>query len=82
MMLMLGAMLFVPDPTNNVRTIAIMFLVYNIFTSLQDVSTDALAVDVLQPHEVEKVNRTCSPPKRSVAPSAEQALGPSSSSPA
>ncbi len=56
MMLMLGAMLFVPDPTNNVRTIAIMFLVYNIFTSLQDVSTDALAVDVLQPHEVEKVN--------------------------
>ena len=45
-----------PDPTNNVRTIAIMFLVYNIFTSLQDVSTDALAVDVLQPHEVEKVN--------------------------
>ncbi|MBD39163.1 MAG: hypothetical protein CMB11_02090 [Euryarchaeota archaeon] len=56
MMLMLGAMLFVPDPTNNVRTIAIMFLFYNIFTSLQDVSTDALAVDVLQPHEVEKVN--------------------------
>ena len=56
MMLMLGAMLFVPDPTNNVRTIAIMFLVYNIFTSLQDVSTDALAVDVLKPHEVEKVN--------------------------
>ena len=56
MMLMLGAMLFVPDPTNNVSTIAIMFLIYNIFTSLQDVSTDALAVDVLQPHEVEKVN--------------------------
>ena len=56
MMLMLAAMLFVPDPTNNVRTIAIMFLIYNIFTSLQDVSTDALAVDVLQPHEVEKVN--------------------------
>ena len=56
MMFMLGAMLFVPDPTNNVSTIAIMFLIYNIFTSLQDVSTDALAVDVLQPHEVEKVN--------------------------
>ena len=56
MMLTLGAMLFVPDPTDNVRTIAIMFLIYNIFTSLQDVSTDALAVDVLQPHEVEKVN--------------------------
>jgi PAT family beta-lactamase induction signal transducer AmpG len=33
-----------------------MFLIYNIFTSLQDVSTDALAVDILKPHEMEKVN--------------------------
>ena len=56
MILMLFAMLFVPDPASNVQTIAIMFLIYNIFTSLQDVSTDALAVDVLKPHEMEKVN--------------------------
>jgi PAT family beta-lactamase induction signal transducer AmpG len=56
MVLMLFAMLFVPDPASNVHIIAIMFLIYNIFTSLQDVSTDALAVDVLKPHEMEKVN--------------------------
>ena len=56
MIILLIAMLFVPDPASNVQTIAMMFLVYNIFTSLQDVSTDALAVDVLKPHEMEKVN--------------------------
>ena len=56
MVLMLFAMLFVPEPASNVHIIAIMFLIYNIFTSLQDVSTDALAVDVLKPHEMEKVN--------------------------
>ena len=33
-----------------------LFFVYNVFTALQDVSTDALAVDVLQPHEFERVN--------------------------
>ena len=31
-----------------------MFLVYN--KRLQDVSTDALAVDILKPQELEKVN--------------------------
>ena len=31
-------------------------LVYTAFTALQDVSTDALAVDVLQSHEFERVN--------------------------
>lgn len=56
MVLMLFAMLFVPEPASNVHIIAMMFLIYNIFTSLQDVSTDALAVDVLKPHEMEKVN--------------------------
>jgi len=56
MVLMLIAMLFVPDPATNVRWMAYMFLVYNIFTALQDVSTDALAVDVLPAHEVERVN--------------------------
>ncbi len=56
MVLVLASMMFVPNPEENVRTIAWMFLVYNIFTSLQDVSTDALAVDVLKPHEIEKVN--------------------------
>ena len=49
-------MLFIPNPASNVQLVATMFLVYNIFTSLQDVSTDALAVDILKPHEMEKVN--------------------------
>ncbi len=56
MILVLASMMLVPNPEENVRTIAWMFLIYNIFTSLQDVSTDALAVDVLKPHEMEKVN--------------------------
>ena len=56
MIISLSAMLFIPDPTNNLTVVATMFLIYNIFTSLQDVSTDALAVDVLKPHELEKVN--------------------------
>ena len=56
MILVLASMLFIPNPSSDVTLIAWMFLVYNIFTSLQDVSTDALAVDVLKPHEMEKVN--------------------------
>ena len=56
MILSLSAMLFIPDPTSDLTVIATMFLIYNIFTSLQDVSTDALAVDVLKPNELEKVN--------------------------
>jgi|TARA_B100001094_G_scaffold319007_1_gene363265 PAT family beta-lactamase induction signal transducer AmpG len=56
MILVLASMMLVSNPEENVRTIAWMFFVYNIFTSLQDVSTDALAVDVLKPHEMEKVN--------------------------
>lgn len=56
MILTLSLILFVPNPSQNFSTIAAIFLVYNIFTSLQDVSTDALAVDVLKVHEFEKVN--------------------------
>jgi PAT family beta-lactamase induction signal transducer AmpG len=56
MILILSSMLFIPNPASNVQLVATMFLIYNIFTSLQDVSTDALAVDILKPHEMEKVN--------------------------
>lgn len=56
MILILTLMIFFIDIENDVKTIAYMFLVYNVFTSLQDVSTDALAVDILKPHELEKVN--------------------------
>jgi len=33
-----------------------MFFLHNCFASLQDVSTDALAVDILQPHERGRIN--------------------------
>ena len=56
MIVVLSSMLLIPNPASDLTLIASMFLVYNIFTSLQDVSTDALAVDVLKPHELEKVN--------------------------
>ena len=56
MILFLSAILLVPDPASNVLLVSIMFCVYNVFTSLQDVSTDALAVDILRPDEIEQVN--------------------------
>ena len=39
-----------------VRWLGIMFFIHNCFASLQDVSTDALAVDVLPPAEQGRVN--------------------------
>ena len=56
MILTLILLTFIASAESDIQVIAIMFLVYNIFTSLQDVSTDALAVDVLKAHELEKVN--------------------------
>ena len=56
MIVVLSSMLLIPNMSSNVTVVGVMFLVYNIFTALQDVSTDALAVDVLKPHEFEKVN--------------------------
>ena len=56
MILTLILLSFIASAESDIQVIAAMFLVYNIFTSLQDVSTDALAVDVLKAHELEKVN--------------------------
>jgi PAT family beta-lactamase induction signal transducer AmpG len=56
MILTLILLSFIASAESDIQVIAAMFLVYNIFTSLQDVSTDALAVDVLKTHELEKVN--------------------------
>ena len=56
MIVVLSSMLLIPNMSSNVTVVGVMFLVYNVFTALQDVSTDALAVDVLEPHEFEKVN--------------------------
>ena len=56
MILTLIFLTFIASAESDIQVIAVMFLVYNVFTSLQDVSTDALAVDVLKAHELEKVN--------------------------
>ena len=56
MVALLITMLMVPDLTDNISLLGALFFVYNVFTALQDVSTDALAVDVLQSHEFERVN--------------------------
>ena len=56
MVALLVTMLMVPNLTDNISLLGALFFVYNVFTALQDVSTDALAVDVLQPHEFERVN--------------------------
>jgi PAT family beta-lactamase induction signal transducer AmpG len=56
MIALLVTMLMVPDLTNNISLLGALFFVYNVFTALQDVSTDALAVDVLESHEFERVN--------------------------
>ena len=56
MIALLVTMLLVPNLTDNISLLGALFFVYNVFTALQDVSTDALAVDVLQSHEFERVN--------------------------
>jgi PAT family beta-lactamase induction signal transducer AmpG len=48
--------LMLGDLTNNLRLLALMFFIHNCFASLQDVSTDALAVDILPPDEQGKTN--------------------------
>ena len=51
MALSLLGMLSIDDLTENLRLLAGMFFIHNCFASLQDVATDALAVDVLPPGE-------------------------------
>jgi PAT family beta-lactamase induction signal transducer AmpG len=50
MLLMLG------DLTENIALLGWMFFLHNCFASLQDVATDALAIDVLPVHEQGRVN--------------------------
>ncbi len=52
----IGIILFVPNLIEQIDIVISLMFIHNIFASLQDVSTDALAVDVLQDHEVSKVN--------------------------
>ena len=56
MALTLIAMIFMGDISGNITLLGWMFFLHNCFASLQDVSCDALAVDVLLPEEQGKVN--------------------------
>lgn len=48
--------LFVPNVKTNYTLLGIMFFIHNIFASMQDVATDALAVDVLPANEQGRAN--------------------------
>ncbi len=56
MAITLGSLLLVPDLNGQIDLVARILFVHNIFASLQDVATDALAVEVLEPDEVARVN--------------------------
>ena len=56
MALTLVCMAFSGDIINKLNTLAWMFFLHNCFASLQDVCTDALAVDILSDEERGKVN--------------------------
>ena len=56
MAITLIAMIWMGDITGNIGLLGWMFFLHNCFASLQDVSCDALAVDILLPEEQGKVN--------------------------
>lgn len=56
MMLTMAAFLLVDDPASDLETLGMFFLTHNIFAALQDVSSDALAVDTLSDEELPLAN--------------------------
>jgi len=56
MALTMAAFLLVEDPADDLQTLALFFLIHNIFAALQDVSSDALAVDTLSDEELPIAN--------------------------
>ena len=56
MIISLSTLLFVPDLVASIQLVTILLFIHNLFSSLQDVSVDALAVDILEPNEVATVN--------------------------
>ena len=56
MMLTMAAFLLVDDPAEDLETLGLFFLIHNIFAALQDVSSDALAVDTLKEEELSLAN--------------------------
>ena len=61
MVITLGALLFVSNLAESIQLVTLMLFIHNLFSSLQDVGVDALAVDVLQPDEVAKRTDSCLP---------------------
>jgi PAT family beta-lactamase induction signal transducer AmpG len=51
MVLTIGAMAWLDDPVEQMGSLTALVLVHNVFASLQDVATDALAVDLLAASE-------------------------------
>ena len=56
MIISLATLLIVPDLVASIELVTILLFIHNLFSSLQDVSVDALAVDILEPDEVATVN--------------------------
>jgi len=56
MIISLATLLMVPDLVASIELVTILLFIHNLFSSLQDVSVDALAVDILEPDEVATVN--------------------------
>ncbi len=56
MIITIAAFLLIDSPDSNLGQVGLFFFVHNIFAALQDVSSDALAVDVLPDEEVAMAN--------------------------
>ena len=56
MIISLATLLIVPDLVASIQLVTVLLFIHNLFSSLQDVSVDALAVDILEPDEVATVN--------------------------
>lgn len=52
----IGAFLLIEDPAEDLQMLGLFFLIHNIFAALQDVSADALAVEVLPEGEIPLAN--------------------------
>ena len=52
----IATFLLIDDPAEDLKMLGLFFLVHNIFASLQDVSSDALAVEVLPEGEIPLAN--------------------------
>ena len=52
----IAAFLLIDDPGEDLETLGLFFLIHNIFAALQDVASDALAVEVLHEDEIPIAN--------------------------